>query len=440
MKTDWLGNPVTTDSDATLQGINDFSHGFLAYEEKALNILGAADADPDCALANGYAAMLYMFSENLAGPGLALPYMEKAETAVSGASNQEAAVIAAIRAWVNNDIPAAITLTENIANTSPHELAIIKAGQYHQFNLGNSPGMLRLINPVREANADNPYVHGMAAFAHEQCHQLDQAEAAAWKAVELQRKEPWAHHALAHIMLTQGRIEEGMRFFDDVRETWTDLNSFMFTHNWWHDAVFRIARGDNDAALAIYDNHVWGKLKDYSQDQIGAVSLLARLELVGVDVGDRWQDVADFMAPRVDDHVQPFLTMQYTYGLARAGRDEADQLVKSLGDFAPSAPAFQRDAWLDVALPACKGLVAHAKGDWQTTVDKLRPLTGRWLEIGGSHAQRDLFDLIYLDALIKSGGYVAAHNILELRKGWDADSEPNNRALATVYEKLGLLH
>jgi tetratricopeptide (TPR) repeat protein len=438
MNTDWLGNPVTTDNPATLQGIDDFGHGFLAYEEKALNILGAADADPDCALANAYAAMLFMFSENRQGPGLATPFMEKAEARAAGATKQEQHVIAAIRAWVDNDIPKAIALTEDIANQYPHELAIIKAGQYHQFNLGNSPGMLRLINPVRDANADNAYVHGMTAFALEQCHRLADAEAAAWKAVDLQRKEPWAHHALAHIMLTQGRIEEGMRFFDDVRETWTDLNSFMYTHNWWHDAVFQIARGNYDAALKMYDEEIWGKLKDYSQDQIGAVSLLARLELVGVDVGDRWHDVADFMKDRVDDHVQPFLTMQYVYGLARAGRDEADKLLESLGDFAPNAPAFQRQAWHEVALPACKGLVAHARGDWQSAVDYLRPLTGRWLEIGGSHAQRDLFDLMYLDALIKSSGYVAAYNILELRKGWDADSVPNNQALAMVSKELNI--
>ena len=438
MNTDWLGNPVTTDNPATLQGINDFSHGFLAYEEKALNILAAAEADPDCALANSYAAMLFMFSESREGPSLAQPYLDKAEAGLAGVTDQEAAVIAAIAAWVANDIPQAVARVQDIATQYPHELAIIKAGQYHQFNLGNSPGMLRLIQPVLEANQDNPYVHGMAAFAYEQCHMLDKAEAAAWKAVELQRKEPWAHHALAHIMLTQGRIEEGMRFFDDVRETWTDLNSFMYTHNWWHDAVFHIARGNNDQALKIYDDHVWGLLKDYSQDQIGAVSLLARLELVGVDVGERWQEVADYLKVRIDDHVQPFLTMQYAYGLARAGRDEADALVKSLGDFAPKAPDFQRTAWLDVALPACKGLVAHARGDWQTAVEYLRPLTGRWLEIGGSHAQRDLFDLIYLDSLIKSGGYVTAHNILEHRRAWDADSVANNQALKLVYDKLGV--
>ena len=57
---------------------------------------------------------------------------------------------------------------------------------------------------------------------------------------------------------------------------------------------------------------------------MGAVSLLARLEIAGIDIGRRWQDLADYLAARAEDTVQPFLTLQYLYGLARAGRPEAD--------------------------------------------------------------------------------------------------------------------
>ena len=59
----------------------------------------------------------------------------------------------------------------------------------------------------------------------------------------------------------------------------------MYTHNWWHLALFEIAAGEPDAALASFDARVWGVQPDYSQDQINAVSLLARLECAGVDVG-----------------------------------------------------------------------------------------------------------------------------------------------------------
>ncbi len=433
-----MGNPVTTDNDETLAGVNDFTHGFLAYEEKALNILGAADADPDCALANAYAAMLYMFMESRDGPVQAAKYLERADATLTGATEQERQVAEAIRAWVANDIPKAIELCETAAGNYPRELATVKACQYHQFNLGNSPGMLRVAELAREANDDLAYMHGMTAFAQEQCHLLYDAEKSAWRALELEEKEPWAQHALAHIMLTQGRTGEGIEFMERVASTWTDLNSFMYTHNWWHLAVFHISRGDYQAALAIYDDHVWGILKDYSQDQIGAVSLLLRLELVGVDAGNRWEDVAGYLKVRVGDHVQPFLTMQYLYGLARARAPEADELLRSLGEFAPQAPEFQRAAWTEVCLPACDGLAAHARGDHEVAVEALGQAIPRLVEIGGSHAQRDLFDLVFLDSLIHTGRFVTAQGLLEQRRGFDPEGVPTNLALALVYENLGL--
>ena len=180
------------------------------------------------------------------------------------------------------------------------------------------------------AAGDVPYLHGMLAFAWEQCHVLEQAEAAARKAIAMCRKEPWAHHALAHVMLTQGRIEEGHAFMEDVSATWTGLNSFMVTHNWWHQALFALEMERHDEVLDLYDQQVWGVAKDYSQDQINAISLLARLELAGVDVGNRWQDLGNYLASRVQDQVLPFLDMQYLYGLARAQRAEADTLMRNI--------------------------------------------------------------------------------------------------------------
>ena len=58
--------------------------------------------------------------------------------------------------------------------------------------------------------------------------------------------------------------------------------------------------------------------------------------------------------------------------------------------------------------------------------------------IGGSHAQRDLFDQIRLAALTVRGRWAEAQQILELRRGFDPDGVPLNRALAQAYEALGL--
>jgi hypothetical protein len=53
-----------------------------------------------------------------------------------------------------------------------------------------------------------------------------------------------------------------------------------------------------------------------------------------------------------------------------------------------------------VALPAAQGMVAHAKGHWQEAIAHLQPILPQIWAIGGSHAQRDLFQQIYRDALL----------------------------------------
>jgi hypothetical protein len=184
-------------------------------------------------------------------------------------------------AWFGDDIPEALSIADSILKAWPRDLLILKMRQYHDFNRGDFPAMLKAAVSVAPAADDAPQLHGMLAFAYEQCHLLDEAEAAARRALALKRKEPWAQHALAHVMLTQGRIDEGVAFLEGVRDTWTGLNSFMDTHLWWHLALFYLSQGRFRDALAAYDNHCWTQEKDYSQDQIGAVSLLARLEIGG---------------------------------------------------------------------------------------------------------------------------------------------------------------
>lgn len=435
---DWLGNDITVGGDATVDGIDAFVQGFLAYESGAGSILAAADADAESAVANAYAAMLWLFMESPAGPPSAAPYLARAEAAAGHATEREQMVVAAVRAWFDNDIPRALTIGHDTVARFPRELAVAKATQYHHFNLGDAPGMLRIAQAILPANASIPYAHGLAAFAYEQCHMLPEAEAAAQTAIRIKRKEPWAHHALAHVWLTQGRNAEARDFLEDVKSTWTGLNSFMVTHNWWHLALVMIEQGEAESVLDVFASQVWGVWKEYSQDQIGAVSLLARLELAGIDVGDRWQDVADYLTVRVNDHVQPFLTMQYLYGLARAGRPEAAVLLDNVRAFAAAAPDFVRPAWQEVAVPAMEGLMAHAQGDHATAVARLLPALPRLADIGGSHAQRDLFEQIVDDALINCGRLAFAQNRLEQRRAGHPRSAPTLARLARVYRGLGL--
>jgi hypothetical protein len=310
-------------------------------------------------------------------------------------------------------------------------------GHYHLFNRGDAPAMLRLALAALPAAADVPYLHGMLAFAWEQCHALEQAEAAARQAIAMRRKEPWAHHALAHVMLTQGRIQEGHAFLADVSATWTGLNSFMDTHNWWHQALFALELDQADEVLALYDGQVWGVAKAYTQDQINAVSLLARMDLAGIDVGDRWQDLAGYLAARTADQVLPFLDMQYLLGLARAGRPEADTLLRNIEAKASRADTSDA-AWRDVCLPASRGLLAWARGQHAVALRELGQALPRLLETGGSHAQRDLFSQIHLDAMVRSGHLQGAQNLLQPQLRAQPESRRLRRQAMGLYDALGL--
>jgi tetratricopeptide (TPR) repeat protein len=438
MQRDYLGNAVTGQRDATLRSIDDFIEGYLAYETRAERILLAADADPDCCMANVYAGILWMLLEAPQAASRATKYLTAAELAAPGANRREQLNVAMLRAWVDDDLGRTIRLCDQISDEFPRDLAVVKTHQYFEFNRGNAPDMLRVALKVGAPNMDVPYVHGMAAFGYEQCHLLEEAEFEARTALAMRRKEPWAQHALAHVLLTRGRMEEGALFLEEAADTWSGLNSFMLSHIWWHLALFYLSQGRDAEALELYDRHCWGIAKDYSQDQVGAVSLLARFELAGIDVGSRWQDVGEHLAARAQDTMQPFLTLQYLYGLARAGRPEAQALLDAVAAHARRAPEFSRAVWQEVALPGCEGLYAHARGDYALAWQRLSAAVPRMAETGGSHAQRDLFEQILLDTARRSGRSSVAQHMLELRRSADPNGVPVNTMLAALYTELGL--
>jgi hypothetical protein len=438
MLRDNLGNPVTSQSADTLRSIDDFIEGYLAYETRAECILAAADADPESCMANVYAGMLWMLLEAPVAAARAQRYLTAAERAAPQATRREQLNTAILRAWVEDDLQRTLRLCDQLSDEFPRDLAIVKTHQYLEFNRGNAPEMLRIALKVSAANQDVVYVRGMAAFGYEQCHLLDEAENAAHSALAMQRKEPWAQHALAHVLLTRGHIEAGAQFLEEMADTWVGLNSFMLTHLWWHLALFYLSQGRNTEALRLYDEHCWGIAKDYSQDQIGAISLLARFEIAGIDVGARWHDLADHLVARANDTVQPFLTLQYLYGLARGARPQAETLLSSVRAHAHSTHPFSRTVWQEVALPGCEGLYAYARGDYERAWQKMSLAVPRMSEAGGSHAQRDLFEQILLDAALKSGRLGLAQHMLELRRSTDPYGVPVNEALATLYSKLGL--
>lgn len=434
---DVLGNPISAQASGTKTEIDEFVIAFLGYDRRVTRILAAADHAEDC-LTNAYAALVWLLAETGDVPAEARRYIERAQVFTAAANARERDALEVAEQWAGGDVAGSERIAQRILTAHPRDMVMLKLLHYHQFNRGDFPAMLHAALGSVDAAADIPYLHGMLAFAYEQCHRIDDAERSARRALAMQPGEPWAQHALAHALLTTGRIAEGAAFLESASAGWNGLISFMYTHLWWHLALFYLSRGRDTEALAIYDDHCWSQEREVSQDQIGAVSLLARLEFAGIDVGERWGVVGTYLAARADDVMQPFLSLQYLYGLARARRPEADRLLDAIRRAPFAGPAVSRAVWASIGVDVAEGLVAHAVGDYEVALQRFEPALERLIDVGGSHVQRDLFDQIALDALLRSGRLSRARQLLELRHAADPDNVHVNRQLTDVYERLQL--
>lgn len=313
-------------------------------------------------------------------------------------------------------------------------------GQYHYFYLGAKEGLLAIAEKVMPANSEDRYLHGMLAFGLEQCHRLPEAEEAGRRATAMNRCDPWAHHAVAHVMETQGRLDEGIAWMESLSDTWEDCNSMLYTHNWWHIALFYLEQEDFQQVLALYDTHIWGRAwQESPKDQVGAISLLLRLELREIDVGDRWQKLGAYLTARIHEHALPFQDLHFVYALARAGQvDLVSEMILSMQARAHQAlPAIQQ-IWVEVAVPAARGMAAHAQADWSTAIAELKPILPRLHNLGGSHAQRDLFEQVYLDAWLRAEPNCEALHLLEKRVAARRYIPLAQHGLTLMYNKPGL--
>ncbi|HTR17739.1 MAG TPA: tetratricopeptide repeat protein, partial [Acetobacteraceae bacterium] len=232
MATDYLGNEITAQNPATIAAIDDFIRGVLGYELIVANILAVADAEQDT-LANAYAAMLWLLSETGREPVEARTYIARAEAGAAHANPRELATLRAVKLWADGDPAAAEAEALAELTRNPRDLALLKYANYLQFSRGDAPTMLRSALISLPVAGDVAHLHGILAFAYEQSFLLTEAEAAARRALALQADEGWAQHALAHVLLTTGRVEEGIAFLEPLREGWNKFISFLYTHLWW---------------------------------------------------------------------------------------------------------------------------------------------------------------------------------------------------------------
>ena len=293
--TDFLGNPVTGATGISLHHYMTAIGELQRYQGDPLQTIAEAlDGAPRFAMARLLAAWAHLLStepqapaavETLFADCLALPL-----------NARERAHLAAAQAFACGRWQLASQLLEKLSAAWPRDPLALHAGHLCDFLRGDSERLqARIGRALPHWTDEDPGYHallGMYAFGCEETGDYRAAERYGRQALELEPRDGWAHHAVAHVFEMEGRCREGIDWMSQRESLWSS-NSFLAIHNAWHWALFHLAQGNSAEALAVFDQRMAGGTSTVTVDLIDASSLLWRLSRLGVDVGARWQAVAE---------------------------------------------------------------------------------------------------------------------------------------------------
>lgn len=442
MAEDRRGLAYSSDSEEAVALFDEAVDHYLEYRLDTGELLGQAlEADPGFVMPHLLkASMLRLLGSNSVAPQI------EAELSAIDALNtplnpRETLHVEALKHWVAGDLATARRAWDAIVQEWPFDLVALRHMHFQSFWLGEQQAMRNTVASALPAWTDDMpgygFVLGMLAFGFEEMGDYARAEATGREAVERNPDDLWAIHAVAHVMEMQGRLADGTAWLDYPDDRWADRGPVK-NHVWWHAALFAVERGDFDAALHLYDNHVVPGERRVSTDMMNAPSLLARLELAGADVGERWEQLAAWSEGWVDDHVIAFTDAHTMIPLARTGRDAAAAAFVASLERCAKAP--NNDAARRIEpfiLPLAKGIKALYAGRPAETVELLAPIRYGLQPIGGSHAQRDIFNQLLLEAAIQAGNWPLARSLASERIALRPENHLNWLKFGQMFDAAG---
>jgi hypothetical protein len=207
---------------------------------------------------------------------------------------------------------------------------------------------------------------------------------------------------------------EGLAWMNSDADAWS-LDSFFAVHNFWHVAVYHIELGALDEALRLFDGPVFGKRSNVVLEMIDASALLWRLALRGVDVGGRFEKVAQNWAPIAAAGNYAFNDMHAMLCFVGAGREKEQQMVLDAQRAAVASSGDNAEFTREVGHPATLAIQAFGQGRYADCVERLRSIRHIAHRFGGSHAQRDLLDQTLIEASRRAGFDALAMALLNER-------------------------
>jgi hypothetical protein len=237
---------------------------------------------------------------------------------------------------------------------------------------------------------------GLAAMLAQEEGRLDDAQQLSLRALEIDPTGFDGAHPLAHVYFEAGDHADGLAWLDGWLPS-SDQEAPFRTHLVWHAALHELELGRADDVLVRFGACTArggaGGLFDGS-------SLLWRCQLLGhadpgTDPGET--RVSQMVAPMRASVPFTFVGAHVAIGLA------TDNDVEGLRRFAMDAAGFSAPGAAEILPGLALGFAAYIEGDHAAASDHLLRRAGDFERLGGSHAQRQVFEDTLIHSLIRAG-------------------------------------
>ncbi|MGE3538089.1 MAG: hypothetical protein AB7N91_11730 [Candidatus Tectimicrobiota bacterium] len=372
--------------------------------------------DDGLALAHGGLAFWYM---QRAQPAEARASMTRALARADGITRRERQQLDITDLWIQGQGRQALAQLTAHLDEFPRDALLMRLAHL-LYNRGcssvgeaNFPAaFLALLHGSAPYCGDNWAFLAEYAWAHHETGALDEALRLAQRSLALKPTNAVAAHSVAHVYFERGDAVTGA----EVLGTWLqgfDCPASSYVHLSWHLALFELALGQYQRALERYAHDIRPSVLARSLATLpDSASFLWRLQLYsGVSVSSTeptpaaspaalpWDEVRHLAIPMAE---RPGLAFQVAHAaMALAASDDQAGLTMMLEHLQHTAE--QGDLCTrEMVVPLVQGIAAFAQGAYARAAALLEPVCPQLVRIGGSHAQREVFEDTLLEAYLRA--------------------------------------
>ena len=421
-QTDARGVPLSSCDVQSLDAYEKALYQFQSYFGDPTETLGETlKNDPEFVLGHIFnASAMLMMSERQYLP-MVKESIEAAESLAAKSNDREKVLISAARYWMEGQWDTAAQTWDRVLAEHPTDAMALQCAHLTDFYLGDAVNLRdrvgRVLQHWDESMPGYSFILGMQAFGFEECNQFERAEETARAALEIEPRDGWSVHALTHVMEMQNRYQEGQQLLRSRENDWAPDNGFAF-HNWWHLALFHIEQEDFAGALKLYDEQILASASDVSLQLADASALLWRLHLQGVDVAERWNNLARLWREKTDTEngYYAFNDLHALIAMVGAGQiQQAREVLQAVKAAATGNPPLTAMMASSIGIPSCSAIIAFGEQRYGDAVKNLLGIRTIANRFGGSNAQRDILTQTLVESAIRDRQFGLASNLMNER-------------------------